>query len=142
MDLQVITNNFTFLIVQGFLGIGGFVGGTLRLAVPAIVLGFVLGIFIGLGRLARSRWINYPATIYVEFFRGVPLVMVIFWFWFIIPVLIVVNVPAQIIARPVDPQGNTVWPLAIFALFATAGSLAVSRWVFLASLRSYRSASS
>jgi ABC-2 type transport system permease protein len=53
-----------------------------------------------------------------------------------------VNVPAQIIARPVDPQGNTVWPLAAFALVATAGSLAASRWIFLASLRSYRSASS
>ena len=30
-------------------------------------------------------WIHYPAVVYVEFFRGVPLVMVIFWFWFIIP---------------------------------------------------------
>ncbi|HEX2226116.1 MAG TPA: amino acid ABC transporter permease [Candidatus Binatia bacterium] len=87
MDFQVITNNFSFLILQGFIGIGTFGGGTLRLAVPAIVLGFILGIFIGLGRLAKSRWINYAATIYVEFFRGVPLVMVIFWFWFIIPVL-------------------------------------------------------
>ncbi len=61
---------------------------------------------------------------------------------FIVPVLIVVNVPAQIIARPVAPDHTTVWPLAAFALVATAGSLAFSRWVFLASLRSYRSASS
>ena len=85
--LQVITNNFWFLILQGFIGIGSFIGGTLRLAIPAMVLGFILGIFIGLARLARSRWISYPATIYVEFFRGVPLVMVIFWFWFIVPAL-------------------------------------------------------
>lgn len=87
MDLKVITDNFSFLIIQGFIGIGSFIGGTLRLAVPAIVLGFFLGIFIGLARLAHARWISYPATIYVEFFRGVPLVMVIFWFWFIIPSL-------------------------------------------------------
>ena len=98
MDLQVITDNYAFLILQGFLGIGGFVGGTLRLAVPAIILGFVLGIFIGLGRLARSRWIRYPATIYVEFFRGVPLVMVIFWFWFIIPVLLGRSLPEYSVA--------------------------------------------
>jgi His/Glu/Gln/Arg/opine family amino acid ABC transporter permease subunit len=98
VDLQVITNNFTFLILQGLLGIGGFVGGTLRLAIPAIILGFVLGVFIGLGRLARSRWINYPATIYVEFFRGVPLVMVIFWFWFIIPVLVGRSLPEYSVA--------------------------------------------
>ncbi len=61
---------------------------------------------------------------------------------FLIPVLVVVNVPARIIARPVSPAGESVWPLAAFALVATAGSLLVSRWVFLAALRNYRSASS
>ncbi|MEK7228842.1 MAG: amino acid ABC transporter permease [Candidatus Binatota bacterium] len=93
MEFSVIVKNFDFLIAQGLLGFGNFVGGTLRLAVPAIVLGFVLGIFIGLGRLARFPWIRIPATIYVEFFRGVPLVMVIFWFWFIIPMLLRVALP-------------------------------------------------
>jgi polar amino acid transport system permease protein len=93
MDFGVVLDNFGFLMVQGFLGIGGFAGGTLRLAIPAIVLGFLLGIFIGLGRLARSAWIRIPATLYVEFFRGVPLVMVIFWFWFIIPLFLRVPLP-------------------------------------------------
>ena len=93
MDLGVILKNFQFLLVQGFLGFGNFTGGTLRLAIPAIVLGFALGIIIGLGRLARSPLIRMPATAYVEFFRGVPLVMVIFWFWFIIPILLRVPLP-------------------------------------------------
>jgi His/Glu/Gln/Arg/opine family amino acid ABC transporter permease subunit len=87
MDIQVVVNNFTFLIVQGLFGIGAFTGGTLRLALPAIVLGFMLGTLIGLVRLSRHRWLSLPATMYVEFFRGVPLVMVIFWFWFIVPAL-------------------------------------------------------
>ena len=87
MDLQVIGDNFEFIIVQGLLGIGAFTGGTLRLALPAIFFGFLLGTAIGLGRLSRRRWIHLPATIYVEFFRGVPLVMVIFWFWFMLPAL-------------------------------------------------------
>jgi His/Glu/Gln/Arg/opine family amino acid ABC transporter permease subunit len=98
MDLQVIVNNFSFLILQGFFGIGAFAGGTLRLALPAIVLGFILGTFIGLARLARTRWLNLPATIYVEFFRGVPLVMVIFWFWFIIPVFLGRSLPEYSVA--------------------------------------------
>lgn len=93
MDLSIVVRNFDFLIVQGLLGFGNFVGGTLRLAIPAIVLGFILGIFIGLGRIARSPWIRIPAAVYVELFRGVPLVMVIFWFWFIIPVLLRVPLP-------------------------------------------------
>ena len=93
LDLAVIVNNFRFLVVQGLLGLGGFTGGTLRLAIPAIVLGFVLGIFVGVARLARARWIRLPATLYVEFFRGVPLVMVIFWIWFIIPQLLRLPIP-------------------------------------------------
>ena len=93
MDISVIVNNLNFLILQGFIGLGAFTGGTLRLAIPAIIFGFILGVFIGLSRLARSPWIKVPATIYIEFFRGVPLVMVIFWFWFIIPVLLGKSLP-------------------------------------------------
>lgn len=98
MDFQVIVDNFSFLILQGFIGFGPFAGGTLRLALPAIVLGFVLGTLIGLARLARSTWISLPAKIYVEFFRGVPLVMVIFWFWFIIPALLGRSLPEYTVA--------------------------------------------
>lgn len=98
MDFQVVFNNFGFLILQGFFGFGAFAGGTLRLALPAIVLGFVLGTFVGLARLAHARWINLPARIYVEFFRGVPLVMVIFWFWFIIPTLAGKSLPEYTVA--------------------------------------------
>ncbi len=98
MDLGVIARNFQFLIIQGFLGFGTFAGGTLRLALPAIVFGFILGVFVGLGRLASPRSLHIPATAYVEFFRGVPLVMVIFWFWFIIPVLLQTPLPEYWVA--------------------------------------------
>jgi His/Glu/Gln/Arg/opine family amino acid ABC transporter permease subunit len=92
-DFSVIWRNLDFLLLQGFLGFGNFVGGTLRLAIPSIVLGFILGIFIGLGRLSSRVWLRVPATLYVEFFRGVPLVMVIFWIWFIIPILVKTMIP-------------------------------------------------
>ena len=98
MDVNVIARNFSFLIVQGFIGIGPFIGGTLRLAIPAIILGFILGVIIGLARVARTRWIKSAAAVYVEFFRGVPLVMVIFWFWFIIPVVVGRALPEYSIA--------------------------------------------
>ena len=98
MELRVIGDNLGFLIVQGFIGFGTFAGGTLRLAIPAIFLGFVLGTFIGLARLARSRWIHVPAAVYVEFFRGVPLVMVIFWFWFMIPTIVGKSIPEYSVA--------------------------------------------
>ena len=93
LDLDVIWRNLPFLLGQGLLGVGRFAGGTLRLALPAIALGFALGVFIGLGRLAPTRWIRIPATLYVELFRGVPLVMVIFWMWFIMPVALGTAIP-------------------------------------------------
>jgi His/Glu/Gln/Arg/opine family amino acid ABC transporter permease subunit len=108
LDLRVIADNAAFLILQGFFGLGAFAGGTLRLALPAIALGFVLGTLIGLARLARSRWLRLPATIYVEFFRGVPLVMVIFWFWFMIPTLLGTSLPEYSVA------------LAAFVIFEAA----------------------
>src|SRR6267143_935662 len=39
MDFSVIANNLRFLIVQGLIGIGPFIGGPLRLAIPATALG-------------------------------------------------------------------------------------------------------
>ena len=105
LDFGVIVSNFKFLILQGLFGVGSFAGGTLRLAIPAIALGFVLGIFIGIARLARARWISLPATLYVEFFRGVPLVMVIFWIWFIVP---------QLLRRPIPEFGVALTAFVIF----------------------------
>jgi ABC-2 type transport system permease protein len=101
-------------------------------------------IWLGQNRSLYDFWFyitnfsRYPMEIYDGRF-GTPLRVVC---TYLVPVLVVVNVPARIIARPISPEGEPVWPLALFALFATAGSLLVSRWVFLAALRNYRSASS
>jgi His/Glu/Gln/Arg/opine family amino acid ABC transporter permease subunit len=123
VSFSVITNNFQFLIVQGLIGIGSFAGGTLRLAIPAIVLGFLLGIFIGLARLARSRWIRVPATVYVEFFRGVPLVMVIFWIWFVIPQLLRLPIPEYGVAL----TAFVIFEAAYFGEIVRAGVQSVPR---------------
>src|SRR5437773_4700876 len=105
LDFSVVGANFKFLVMQGLIGIGPFIGGTLRLAIPAIVLGFLLGIVVGLARLAAAPWIRLPAIAYVEFFRGVPLVMVIFWIWFIIP---------QVLRLPVPEYGVALTAFVIF----------------------------
>jgi His/Glu/Gln/Arg/opine family amino acid ABC transporter permease subunit len=123
VSFSVITNNFQFLIVQGFIGFGSFAGGTLRLAIPAIVLGFLFGIFIGLARLAQSRLIRVPATLYVEFFRGVPLVMVIFWIWFVVPQLLKMPIPEYGVAL----AAFVVFESAYFGEIVRAGVQSVAR---------------
>lgn len=62
-------------------------------------------------------------------------------FTFIIPVLLVVNVPARILAWPLRPEGAESF-LPWFAVIATVASLFGSRFVFQRALDSYRSASS
>ena len=82
-----------------------------------------------------TNFSRYPMEIYRGPF-GTPLRRL---FTFLIPVLVVVNVPARLLALPLDRSN---WPLALFTIAATAGSLLVSRWMFLRALASYRSASS
>jgi ABC-2 type transport system permease protein len=59
-----------------------------------------------------------------------------------IPILVVVNVPARLLVRPLSPQNFGDWLLPIFTIFITFVSLAVARWIFKRALTSYRSASS
>lgn len=60
-------------------------------------------------------------------------------FTFVLPILIVVNVPARMLAKPLRAEYAY---LALFAVAATVLSLLASRWVFQRALLSYRSASS
>ena len=82
-----------------------------------------------------TNFSRYPMEIYRGPI-GTPLQMVC---TYMIPILIVSNVPARLMARPFDAQN---WWLVGYALFATAASLMVSRWIFQKALGSYRSASS
>jgi len=123
LDFGVILKNLGFLLVQGFLGLGAFGGGTLALAVPAIALGFLLGIFIGLARLARSPLVRLPAAAYVELFRGVPLVMVIFWMWFVIPQLLRLPIPEYGVAL----TAFVIFEAAYFGEIVRAGIQSVPR---------------
>lgn len=86
-----------------------------------------------------TNFSRYPMEIYQKGTLGWSL-----WglFTFVVPVLVVVNVPARMIAQPLDPRASWELPLAGFAIFATLFSLWASRWVFRKALLSYRSASS
>ena len=85
-----------------------------------------------------TNFSRYPMEIYN---KGVGLVLFSL-FTFVVPVLVVVNVPARVLAQPLDPRAEWEWPLFGFAIFATLFSLVASRWIFRRALLSYRSASS
>jgi ABC-2 type transport system permease protein len=85
-----------------------------------------------------TNFSRYPMEIYNRGW-GQPLYG---FFTFVIPVLLVVNVPARLIARPIDPRTDQEWLFMGWALVATVSSVLASRWVFRKALLSYRSASS
>ncbi len=85
-----------------------------------------------------TNFARYPMEIYQSGW-GLPLWFV---FTFICPILVIVNVPARLLAQPLVPRQGWEWGLAAFAFAATIASLAISRWVFQKALRSYSSASS
>ena len=76
---SVIADNFTFLM-------GGLLV-TFELAAFALTGGIILGMLVGLARLSSNPWVYYPVTAYVNFLRNIPLILVIFWFYFVMPII-------------------------------------------------------
>ncbi|RYH63236.1 MAG: ABC transporter permease subunit [Alcaligenaceae bacterium] len=58
---------------------------TLTLTVLAAVMGLALGTVLALMRLSPYKVLSVPAGIYVNVMRSVPLLLVIFWFYFLVP---------------------------------------------------------
>jgi len=58
---------------------------TLLLTVVAIFGGIVIGTVLALMRLSRFTPFSLVAGSYVNFFRSMPLILVIFWFYFLVP---------------------------------------------------------
>ncbi len=61
---------------------------SVQLTLVAMVGGIVLGTVLALMRLSGKKWLVMPAAFYVNTLRSIPLVMVILWFFLLIPLLI------------------------------------------------------
>ncbi|MBV8247182.1 MAG: amino acid ABC transporter permease [Comamonas sp.] len=61
---------------------------SVSLTVIATLGGIFFGTLLALMRLSGKKWLEMPATIYVNGMRSIPLVMVILWFFLLMPMLI------------------------------------------------------
>ena len=88
-----------------------------------------------------TNFYRYPMEIYQRGMIGWGL-----WgfFMFVVPILVVANVPARTLAQPLRGTRGGGWEIGLILLLATAAvvSLIVSRQIFRWALSSYRSASS
>jgi polar amino acid transport system permease protein len=71
---------------------------TLAYTAGTIALGLIIGLCVGIGRLSRSRLLNIPLVAFIELFRCTPLLVQIVWFYYALPVLLGIQIPATIAA--------------------------------------------
>jgi polar amino acid transport system permease protein len=71
---------------------------TLAYTAGSIFLGLIIGLLIGMGRLSRSKLLNIPLIGFIEAFRCTPLLVQIVWFYYALPVLLGIQIPATVAA--------------------------------------------
>lgn len=103
---------------------------SLQLTAVATLGGVVVGTLLALMRLSGRRWLTLPATVYVNTMRSVPLVMVILWFFLLVP---------AIIGRPVGAEASAVitfiaFEAAYFSEIMRAGIQSIPRGQVMAGM--------
>jgi ABC-2 type transport system permease protein len=134
----MIPSPLSLILYVAFIGCGVAIMYSLMICLSAT------SIWLGRNQTLYNFWFyitnfsRYPMEMYNRGW-GTPLYG---FFTFVVPVLLVVNVPARLLAKPIDPRTNEEWLFVGWALVATLLSVLASRWVFQKALSSYRSASS
>ena len=93
------------------------------LTIVATIGGILFGTVLALMRLSGKRWLEVPAAIYVNGMRSIPLVMVILWFFLLVPMLIGRPIGAEISAI----INFTAFEAAYFSEIMRAGIQSVPR---------------
>ncbi len=80
LDFEVVARTWPYLL--------GGLQYTLQLTVVAAIGGVIFGTLLAMARLSSWRGLSLAAAGYVNLMRSVPLLLVIFWFYFLVPVLL------------------------------------------------------
>lgn len=94
---------FTWGLIQGFVLKGLLF--SLQLTLVAMIGGIALGTVLALMRLSGKPWLVGPASFYVNTLRSIPLVMVILWFFLLIPLAL---------GRPLGAELSAVITFTVF----------------------------
>ncbi|GAA4337531.1 ABC transporter permease subunit [Pigmentiphaga soli] len=108
-DFDVIRRSLPYLFRDGMTF-------TLTLTALATLMGVALGTLLAMMRLSRFGWLSAIAGGYVNLMRSLPLLLVIFWFYFLVP-----YIGAWIIGSPTPIQVGPFWSsLITFTMFEAA----------------------
>jgi polar amino acid transport system permease protein len=60
---------------------------TLFLTGSSVGIGLVAGLFLGLAKMSSRQWLRIPASVFVEIFRDIPLLVLLLWIFYCLPIL-------------------------------------------------------
>jgi polar amino acid transport system permease protein len=89
--------DFSFLWHYRWLVLWG-LGVTILYTIATILIGLAIGLVTGLLRLSRNKLLTAPLLAYVEIFRCTPLLVQIIWFYYALPVVLGIDIPAHVAA--------------------------------------------
>ena len=78
---------------------------SIELTIIAMLGGIAIGTIVALMRLSGKQWLVWPAAAYVNVLRSIPLVMVILWFFLLIPLLL---------GRPLGAETSAIVTFTVF----------------------------
>jgi len=89
LDFSVVSDNLSYFFIGRYpKGPLGGVGLTLYLAVVSLALSFIGGLVLGLMSVSRNRLLRFGSSTVIQTIRGMPLLMVIFWMFFLLPAML------------------------------------------------------
>lgn len=92
---EILQENWLYLLIGQYpKGPLGGLALTLAIASVALTLALPAGILLALGRVSHFPLFQLPATAFVHLVRGLPLIMVIFWAYFLVPLALGATVPS------------------------------------------------
>ena len=96
---------------------------TLQVAAVGMVVATALGLLLASGRLSDHRAVRWLTGVYIEFFRAIPLLVVIFALYFLLP-----EVRHPALALPgARPAGSILYNSAVLAEIFRAGILSIDK---------------
>lgn len=114
LDFSILTEYWD-MYIKGF-------GNTVQASLIALIGSFILGTIVAVFRIAPIRPLNWLGTVYVEFIRNIPLLLVVFIFFVGLPAIGIRLEPFT-----AGTAGLTVYTAAFIAEAIRAGILAVPK---------------
>ena len=124
LDFNVIERSWGYLFREGMTF-------TLTLTGLAALGGIIFGTLLAMMRLSSHKWLQLPATGYVNLMRSIPLLLVIFWFYFLVPYIgawiVGSSTPIKVGAFASSVITFTLFEAAYYSEIMRAGIQSVSR---------------